>query len=150
MNIILNTLGNIRERGDICTDTLNHFMIMYAKFVRFYLLRKIHKRLRNVPGRSFISNCGYYTDNISSFLDFNLQLIAKKFKSYVKDTNDFLKRLCCLTNLPDNSLLQTMNVVGLYRNIPRTRNYLLSDKGLIKEMKNMYLLTVLLNQQNQF
>ena len=123
---------------------------MYAKFARFYLLPKIHERQCNLPGWSFISNGGYYTDNISSFLDFNLQLIAKKFKSYVKDNNDFLKRLRCLTNLPDNSLLQTMIVVGLYRNIPQTRDYLLSDKGLIKEMKNMYLLTVLLNQQNQF
>ena len=123
MNIILNTLENIRKRGDICTDTLNHFIIKDAKSARFYFLPKIHKRLYNVPGRPVISNCGYYTENISSFLDFHLQPIAKKVKSYIKDTNDFLKRLRSLTNLPRNSLLCTMDVVGLYPNIPH-------DEGL--------------------
>ena len=40
MNIILNTLENIRNRGNICNDTLNHFIIKDSKFVRFYLLLK--------------------------------------------------------------------------------------------------------------
>ena len=123
MNIILNTLENIRKRGDVCTDTLNYFLIKDAKFARFYLLPKIHKRLYNVPGRPVISNCEYYTENISLFLDFHLQPIAKKVKSYIKDTNDFLKKLRSLTNLPGNSLLCTMDVVGLYPNIPH-------DEGL--------------------
>ena len=78
MNIMLNTLENIRKRGDACTDTLNYFLFKDAKFARFYLLPKIHKRLCNVPGRPVISNCGYYTENISSFLDLHLQPIAKK------------------------------------------------------------------------
>ena len=43
MNIILNTLENIHKRGDICADTLNHFIIKDAKFVRFYLLPKFIK-----------------------------------------------------------------------------------------------------------
>ena len=117
LRIILNTLENICERGDVCTDTLNYFLIKDAKFTRFYL-PKIHKRLYNVPRRPVISNCGYYTENISSFLDFHLQPIAKKVKSYIKDTNEFLKKLRSLTNLSDNSLLCTMDVVGLYPNIP--------------------------------
>ena len=107
MNIILSTLEKIRKRGDVCTDTLNYFFVKDGKFARFYLLPKTHKRLYNVPRRPVISNCGYYTENISSFLDFNLQPIAKKVKSYIKDTNDFLKKLRSLTNLPGNSLLCT-------------------------------------------
>ena len=66
-NIILNTLENIRKKGDVCTDTLNYFLIKDAKFTRFYL-PKIHKRLYNVPERPFISNCGYYTENIWIFI----------------------------------------------------------------------------------
>ena len=100
MNIILNTLENICDRGDHCTDTLNYFLFKDAKFARFSLLLKIHKRLCNVPGRPVISNCGYYTEN-----------------------NDFMKKLCSLTNLPGNSLLCTIDVVGLYPNIPH-------DEGL--------------------
>ena len=121
MNIILNTFENIRKRGYVCTDTLNYFLIKDAKFARFYLLPKIHKRLYNVPGRPVILSCGFYTENISSFFDFHLQPIAKKVKSYIKDTNDFLKKLRSLTNLPDHCLLCTMDVLGLYPNIPHDK-----------------------------
>ena len=53
MNIILNTLEKICKRGDVCTDTLNYFLIKDAKFARFYFLPKIHKRLDNVRGQLF-------------------------------------------------------------------------------------------------
>ena len=85
---------------------------------RFYLLPKIHKRLHNVPGRPVISNCGYYTENISSFLDYYLKPLAKKVESYIKDTNHFLKKLKELGSLPKNAILCTIDVVGLYPNIP--------------------------------
>ena len=85
---------------------------------RFYLLPKIHKRLHNVPGRPVISNCGYYTENISSFLDYHLKPLAKKVESYIKDTNHFLKKLKELGSLPKNAILCTIDVVGLYPNIP--------------------------------
>ena len=84
----------------------------------FIFFQKIHKRLYNVPGKPIVSNCGYHSENIPSFLDFHLQPIAKKVKLYIKHTNDFLKKLCSLTNLPDSILLCTMDVAGLYPNIP--------------------------------
>ena len=65
----------------------------------------------------------YSDDNISSFLDFHLQSLAREVKCYIKDTNDFLKKLRSLPNLPDDIILCTGNGVGLYPNIPR-------DKGL--------------------
>ena len=68
------------------------------KFVRFSRLPKINKRLENVPGQPVISNCGFYTENISAFLDFHLQPLAREVKSYIKYTNDFLKRLPSLIN----------------------------------------------------
>ena len=63
------------------------------KFARFYLLPKIHKRLYDVPRRPVISNCGFYTENISSFLDFHLQPLSQKVKSNIKDTNHFLRKI---------------------------------------------------------
>ena len=60
------------------------------------------------------------------FLDFNLQPIAKKVKTYIKDTtNDF-----SLTNLHDSSLLCTMDVFILYANILHDEGLLLSGKKL--------------------
>ena len=88
------------------------------KFARFYLLPKIHDRLHSVPGRPVISNSGYYTENIFSFLDHHLQPLAQAVKPYIKDTNEFLKKLCSLPKLPDGIILCTMDDVGLYPNIP--------------------------------
>ena len=89
-----------------------------SKFARFYHLPKIHKRLQNVLGRPVISNSGYYTEKISSFLDHHLQLLVQVVKSYIKDTNEFLKKLRSLPKLPDGIILCTMNVAELYPNIP--------------------------------
>ena len=82
----------IRKWGDLKSGNLDYFIMKDPKFARFYLLPKICKRLHNVPGRPVISNSGYYTENISSFLDHHLQPLAQAVKSYIKDTNEFLKR----------------------------------------------------------
>ena len=101
-------------------DTLDYFLVRDPKFARFYLLPKIHKRLHDVPGRPVISNCGYYTENVSSFVDYHLQPLAQKVKSYIMDTNHFLNRLKRLRKLPQGAILRTIDVVGLYHNIPHS------------------------------
>ena len=93
------------------------------KFTRFYLLPKVYKWLYDVPGRPVISNCGVYNENISSFLDFHLQSLAQKVKSYIKDTNHFLRKIKELGQLPERTILCTIDVVGLDPNIPH-------DEGL--------------------
>ena len=69
-----------------------------------------------------ISNCGYYTENISSFLDYHLQPLAQKVKLYIKDTNHFLSKLKSLGKLPHGAILCTIDIVGLYPNIPYSDN----------------------------
>ena len=92
MKVIKSILGKIRNRGDISDKTLDYFLVNNPKLGSFYWLPKIHKRLHHVPGRPVISNLSYFTKNISSFLDFHLQLLAQKVKSYVQDTMIFCKR----------------------------------------------------------
>ena len=118
VNTIIKPLEKIRLRGDFSSDTLNYFAVEDPKFARFYLLPKIHKRLHNVPGRPVMSNCGFYTENISSFLDYHLQLLAQKVKYHIKDTNHFLNKMKKLGSLPDGAILCTVDVVGLYPHIP--------------------------------
>ena len=96
--------------------TINEIITKIRK--RGDLLPKIHKRLHNVPGRPIISNSGYYTENISSSLDHHLEPLAEDVKSYNKNTNKFLKKHRSLPKLPDGIILCTMDVVGLYPNIP--------------------------------
>ena len=95
------------------------------KFARFYLLPKIHKRLYNVPDRLVvISNSGwllnwkYFTISGPSF-----KTTSSSGKFYLKETNEFLKKLRSLPKLPDGIILCTMDVVGLYPII-------LHDEGL--------------------
>ena len=122
--IIKTVLKKVRDRRDISDNTLDYFLVNNPKLGRFYLLPKIHKRLQNVPGQRVISNSGYCTENISAFLEFHLKPLAQKVKSYIKDTNDFLRKIASLSPLPDDIILCTIDVVGLYPNIPH-------DEGLI-------------------
>ena len=47
-----------------------------------------------------------------------MQPLAKGIKSYIKDTNDFLKKIQNLPDLPEDTIFCTIDVVGLYPNIP--------------------------------
>ena len=126
----MRALEKIRIRGDLSNDTLNYFLVKDPKFAGFYLLPKIRKRLHNVPGTPFISNCGFYTENISSFLDHHLQPIAQKVNSFIKDTNHFLRKIKSLGQLLEGAILCTIDDVGLYPNIPHEEGLALLRKFL--------------------
>ena len=64
-----------------------------------------------------ISNCGFYTESVYSFLGCHLKPTAQKVKSYIKDTNHFLNKIKTLERLPDGEILCIMDIIGLYPNI---------------------------------
>ena len=127
---IFSALNTLRARGDLFVDNLEYFFNKDTKFARFCLLPKIHKRLHIVPGRPVISNCGDYTQNILSFLDYHLQPLAKKVESYIKDTNHFFRKLKELGSLQKNAILYTIDVAGLYPNIPHKEGLASTRKRL--------------------
>ena len=126
--IIKKAIRKLRNRGDFSHETLDYFSVNNPKLGRFYLLPKIHKRLHDVPGRPVISNSGFYTENIFSFIEYHLKPLVQNVKSYIRDTNNFLSKLASLPPLPDDVILCTVDVVGLYPNIPH-------DEGLIAMRK---------------
>ena len=81
-----------------------------------------------MPGRRVISNSGFYTENMSSFIEYYLKPLAQNVRSYSKDNNDFLCKLANLSPLPDDFILFTIDFAGLYPNIPY-------DEGLIAMRK---------------
>ena len=83
-----------------------------------YLLPKIHKSVKSVKGRPVISNCSTATENISAFLDSHLDPLIKKIPSVLEDSREFLEKLSGLGKLPENAMLVSFDVVGLYSNIP--------------------------------
>ncbi|CAI7935254.1 Hypothetical predicted protein [Podarcis lilfordi] len=82
----------------------------------FYLLPKIHKP--GNPGRPIISGIGTITVGVSGYMDSVLKPYAISAPSYVRDTTDFLRKIQSLNNLPNNTILATMDVESLYTNIP--------------------------------
>ena len=54
-NTLMKVLEKIHLRGDLSKDTLDYFLVKDPKFLRFYLLPKIRKRLHNVAVRPVIS-----------------------------------------------------------------------------------------------
>ena len=103
--------------GCILDKTLKYFTYEFKKTTnlgKFYLLPKIHKRLENVPGRPIISNCEVPNEKASEFLDFYLKSIMQNGASYIKDSNDVKSKI----DIPNDALLVTADVVGLYPSIP--------------------------------
>ena len=94
----------------------------------------------DIPGGSLISNCDFYTENIFVSLDHQLKPIAMQVKSYIRDTNDFLKKLRDLSDLPEESITFTIDVAGVYPSIPDEEGMRLSKTVLEeKDLTNVFL-----------
>ena len=65
-----------------------------------------------------ISKCGTPTEKVSEFLDYHLKPVMQSGRSYIKDSGDFLKKMKNLGSLPENAILVTGDVFGLYPGIP--------------------------------
>ena len=102
--------------GDLSDDTLYYLLVKDPKCSGFSLLPKIRKCLHNIPGRPVISNCGFYTESISSFLDHHLHPAAQNVNSFIKKTNHYLQKIMSLGQPPEKAIGCTINVIGL--NIP--------------------------------
>ena len=107
MSTIIKALEKIRLRGDLSSDALNYLE----------LRSKIRQAL------SFTQNLSGYTKTSDIKLQLLhwkhiLQTLAQKVRSYIKDTNHFLSNIKKLGSLPDGAKLSTMDVFGLYPNIP--------------------------------
>ena len=113
---------SLKRRQLITEKEFKYFRFEFKKtcnLVKLYLLPKIHTRLSNVPGRPVISNCGAPTEKVSEFLDCHMQPIMRKGWSYIKDSQNFINKSRKLGKTPDNAILVTADVVGLYPSIPR-------------------------------
>ena len=79
---------------------------------------KTHKD--NNPVRLITSCCGTAIENLSAFTEFYLKPLAYGLPSFVRDTTDLLNRIDRLNRsgpLPDNTLLVSWDVVGMFPNI---------------------------------
>ena len=87
----------------------------------FYTLPKLHKE--GIPGRPIISGCNSPTEKSSQYLDFHLKPIVRNIPPYIKDTTHLLQVVLDQKEIPDNTILVTLDVKSLCTNI-------LHDEGI--------------------
>ena len=104
-------------------------MINNPRLGRFYMLPKIHKRLLKCQVDLWFRIRNIILNIFHRFLIIT-QPLAQKVKSYVKDTNDFLCKLRELKKVPENAILCTIDVVGLYPSIPHEEDLAVLKKVL--------------------
>ena len=119
------------DRGNIGEKTRDYLMVSEdARPGRFYLLPKIRKP--GCPGRPALSGCSTPTEQVSEFVDHKLRPLVPEVESYVKDTNDFLRKLGEIGELPEGTILCTIDVVGLYPHIPHDEGIEAVKEALMK------------------
>ena len=107
--------------GTIDEETAKYLIVKDAKAGNIYFVPTIHKPQRPPPARPICNTISSATTNISEWVDDQLQPLVTKLPSYLKDDNDFLRKLNDLNSnhtLPPGTLLVTWDVKSLYTNIP--------------------------------
>ena len=92
-----------------------------AKFYCTFKVHKDHEEMKAPPERPIVSACGSVMEQASQFVDHHIKQHGTQHESYIEDTPDFLRHLENINNegkLPENALLVTWNVIGLFTNIP--------------------------------
>ena len=82
--------------------------------------------------RPIVSSVNSVTENLSSFLDAWLNPLVQKLPSYIKDSMEFIKMVTS-TQIPNNSILVSIDVSSLYTNIPHKDGIAAAVQALQKD-----------------
>ena len=127
-------LDKLLEKGHINLPTYYFLNIENYRPCRLYMLPKIHKS--GIPGRPILSSLLHPTNRISTFIDEHIKGYVPKTKSYVRDTQHFIKRILEIPPLKEGDLLVSFDVVSLYTNIPNKEGISVIKKWLEKDNVN--------------
>ena len=133
---IQNFIEDMYQNGEIDETVKDYLTDHKCRTSLFYLLPKIHKPTRPPPGRPILSANGSPTEKISAFVDHFLNPYCPQVKSFVKDSTHFLQILESLGDLPEQSLLVTLDVNSLYTNI-NSRSGLEVVKNLLHDKRTL-------------
>ena len=92
------------------------------KAARLYHIFKVHKphiQGKAPPERPIISGSGSITENCSLFVTHHIKSLSTQHPTYIQDTPDFLRAIDpeFLNDIPDDAILPSIDVTGLYTNI---------------------------------
>ena len=118
---VAEAIGKAAINKVIDDDLADLLLVGSPKAGNIYFLPKIHKEIQPPPGRPICNTINTPTMNLSKWVDMQLQPLVKKPPSYLKDDNDFLRKIDNLNKtqtIPPNAILVTWDVKSLYTNIP--------------------------------
>ena len=115
---VIDQLEAMRVRGEITQKVKTYLSVNKPRTAQLYLLPKIHKNVRPVPGRPIVSANDSATERISAFVDHFLAPIVRQSRSYLRDTSYFLNKLTAVQDTKPGDILVTLDVSSLYTNIP--------------------------------
>ena len=110
--------------NDIITDSEYKHMNPEGKNVaKFYMNFKVHKdheEGKAPPERPICSGSGSTLENVSKFIEHHIKDHATKHPTFLQDTPDFLQQIEEINKkgLSPNTVLFTLDVIGLFTNIP--------------------------------
>lgn len=119
MKLLQQILQRAVDMGWISTGTKAYLTEDNPKRPRIYMMPKIHKDLKDPPMRPIVTGCGTIFEPLGRYIDTFLQPFVQKWKSYVKDTTDFLRKLARITS-NSSVILCTIDVKSLYTSIPHS------------------------------
>ena len=134
---IVDILQSALKDGHITEDYFEAMDPSEKTAGKYYQLFKIHKEHTppNLPpGRPIVSGCGSLTEKISQFVDAHVKDLVKDVPSYIQDTPDLLRHLEGFKNLklPKGTFPVSIDVVGLYNNIPNEEGLRAFEEALEK------------------
>ena len=117
-NKIINAINELLANKSINANTARDLRVKEPRAAGFYILPKVHKSLTSPPGRPIVSSNGCPTKRLSAFVDVILKPLVAETPSFLRDTKQLLTEISSPPAFPPHALLVTMEVVGLYSNIP--------------------------------
>ena len=108
---------------------------------RFYCNFKVHKPhvfKTAPPVRPITSQSGSICEKIGTFVEHHIKHIGTTHESYLQDTPDFLRTIQEINRvhtLGPNTMLVSMDAIGLYTNIPHEEGLEEMEIGLNKRVK---------------
>ena len=115
-NTVNNIIDTFQKQNLLTSDIAKRLKIEECRTPKFYILQKIHKE--GFPGRPVVSSINCHTTSLLKFIDNYIQPLARKLKSYIKDTTDFINKLNSVQSVKEDTLFVTFDVKSLYTNIP--------------------------------
>ena len=97
-----------------------HLLFSDFRIPQFYGSPKVHKNQLPVPLRPIVSQCGSLLAVASTYIDYKLQPLTKSIPSYIKNSDNVIKRLQTLQNIPPTAKLFTSDAESMYTNIDPT------------------------------